>query len=331
LRGVQLLLLAIALGALAVRLTLRDGLTWSAWTYYSTPLPVIAAVFVLAALASLATGARRTAMLCVLGGLLCASGWMFTDYRTHECVASNDEIRVAMWNVSRKTRNGDAIADIGEMMRPFDPHVIGLVEAGPSTPEHVARWRSAFPGYTVVMPRENLAVLWKGDIGRYGAGELDGISQYADVVGTIEQLEVRLVLVDLDASPRFDKQRIVPEVFRIAGEGDTRTTIVMGDFNTPLDSTAFVGARSRFQHAFEESGRGLPATWPSRVPLQSIDHVWLSSDLTPTCTTLVASRGYDHKQVRVRVSRPSAYTREDLLQAVPDEDEHLVVAGDPAA
>lgn len=294
--------LTAAMIALAVRFSLRDAQPWSAWIYFATPPPVIATLLAAASALSLLIGRRRAAALWLASALSCGLAWLASSYQTHDCSVADDDLRVVLWNVSRNTRNIEGIAAIAGALSGYDPDIIGLVEAGPNGPAYRARWHREFPGYALVMPREDMAVLLRGTIERSTSGDLEGISQYADVAGTVAQRGVRIVLVDLDASPRFNRQRLIPEVLRLVGDATPDSTILMGDFNTPLDATAFRTIRTSFRHAFEEAGRGLPGTWTNRLPLFAIDHVWLSSGLVATCTELVAVSGYDHKQVRVRVS-----------------------------
>lgn len=80
-------------------------------------------------------------------------------------------------------------------------------------------------------------------------------------------------------------------------EGDT-PTIVLGDFNSPPNSTAY---RILSRSLTDSHRLGFDLTYPSRFPLWRIDYVWCK-DLEPVGSTAVNTGVSDHCAVRATVS-----------------------------
>jgi hypothetical protein len=206
---------------------------------------------------------------------------------------------VLLLNTARGRAGWDEIA---RSLPPFDVDVIGLVEAGSRGPERQKFWEENFPEHNVYLPGGGLAIITRGDVRRISLQPLDGISRFVDAEIDLEGRLVRVLLVDLDASVRFDKRGLIADVFRAANSTPEVPTIVMGDFNTPVDSRWFDRIRSRFQHVFEQAGSGMLLTWPASLPLVAIDHVWVSDGLVPTCATIEAHTTSDHKAVTAHLT-----------------------------
>ena len=99
-------------------------------------------------------------------------------------------------------------------------------------------------------------------------------------------------------------REVVERVFELARETPDLPTIVMGDFNTPIDSVWFDGARDDFTHAFEQAGRGMLTTWPAPAPLLAIDHIWLSRQFRIDCASIGWSWASDHRPIVTDVLLP---------------------------
>lgn len=83
--------------------------------------------------------------------------------------------------------------------------------------------------------------------------------------------------------------------------GDLRHVVVMGDFNTTLDSGEFdrLFARTNLRPPPLS-----PPTWPSWKPRRPIDHVLVSEPLEPVAVEVPLLRASDHLPVAVTVALP---------------------------
>ena len=84
-------------------------------------------------------------------------------------------------------------------------------------------------------------------------------------------------------------------------------SILIGDFNATLDQSLLRSATSSCVDAAAERGRGLVATWPSRLPrwfgLQ-IDHVFTGGAIAPASLQILDLPGSDHRALLAQVIVP---------------------------
>jgi len=294
---VSITLLTLAAVCLALRFTVRDAWPLTAWIFYFAGLPaVLAGSFFVGGLAALLAGRPRRFALATTMALVVAGGWWTSAHHTNPCTVSPASVRIVSWNVARLGFGREqVVSDLVDL----DPDVILLVEGGGDDSGAYDFWRERFSGYDISLPGGGIVAMFRGTIESMSFREMIGISSYAQFDIVINERPLRAVIVDLDASPRFDKRALVPRVFDLAVSENDRPLLVAGDFNTPVDSPVFAAARRKFRHAFEASGTGLLATWPAPYPITAIDHVWVDSSVTLLCTSLYRSAASDHRAVVV--------------------------------
>ena len=300
--GAAVVLVVVVVAGVLVRMTIRDAEPWSASLYYALPLVVMAALLVAVSGAWLVAGRKGAAAIASAVAILFAGIWLARTSYSNPCRPGPDDIRVLLLNTARGKAGWHQVVRV---LPPFDIDVIGLVEAGGKGPARQKFWEDNFPDHKVFLPGGGLAIITRGDVRRISFQPLDGISRYADAELDLNGRLLRVLLVDFDASPLFDRRRLVAAVFRAAESTPDIPTIVMGDFNTPIDSRWFERVRDRFRHVFEEAGEGLLVTWPTPLPLIAIDHIWVSESLRPTCATLEPQEMSDHRLVAAHLSPPS--------------------------
>lgn len=292
---------AVAIANVMLHATIADRTPLSAWVFYFVPLPVSALALLVAALLFVGAMRPRSALAAGVAAFSLYGFWASAHTFDQPCESTDaNDLRVVSWNVNHLRRGMDAVA---AQLETTGAHVIGLVEASHPSPKHLEFWRARFPGHTVLLPGGGLVLIVRGDVVSTQMRELIGISRLLVADVEIDGAPLRVALADLDASPRFDKKALLQSTFDAAGHGETLPTIVMGDFNTPIDSLWFRAVRGTYAHAFEKAGSGLLATWPSERPLLAIDHIWASRGLTATCARLEATPLSDHSIVRADFRR----------------------------
>jgi endonuclease/exonuclease/phosphatase (EEP) superfamily protein YafD len=307
-------MLVVGTGML-VRVTVRDESPVWAAIYYALPLIVMAALLALAALIWLAIGHRRVGAACAAAMVAFAGLWLVRTTYAKPCVTHDGDVRVMLLNTARGHAGWDEIA---RELPPFDVDIIGLVEAGGKGPARQQFWEENFPEHHVYLPGGGLAILTRGDLRRVSVHRLDGISRYADAEIDLEGRLLHLILTDFDASPRFDRKRMIGAVFRAAQSEPDVPTIVMGDFNTPIDSLWFERVRPRFHHVFEAAGSGMLVTWPEPLPLVAIDHMWVSDGIKATCAAIESHMMSDHRLVSAHLELPKEDDGDAPLAQAPD-------------
>jgi len=83
----------------------------------------------------------------------------------------------------------------------------------------------------------------------------------------------------------------------IAARNSDLPLLVVGDFNTPLDSVHVDLLRSDLTNAFESSGTGYRETWPVILPVLSLDQIWGNSGIRWHRSWCESSLRSDHRRV----------------------------------
>jgi endonuclease/exonuclease/phosphatase (EEP) superfamily protein YafD len=115
-----------------------------------------------------------------------------------------------------------------------------------------------------------------------------------------EVVAVHPISPDVD-TPQWERE--IKDLSRAAGEHGLR--ILAGDFNATLDHAAFRTVLSRgYNDAAEQHGSGLSPTWPSSMPLVTIDHVVVDNRAAVRDYRVFDVQGSDHHAVFAEVQLP---------------------------
>ncbi|MDQ7808072.1 endonuclease/exonuclease/phosphatase family protein [Amycolatopsis sp. A133] len=116
----------------------------------------------------------------------------------------------------------------------------------------------------------------------------------------VEVVAVHPISPDVD-KPQWERE--IKDLSRPAGEHGLR--ILAGDFNATLDHVAFRTVLARGYHdAAEERGEGLAPTWPSSLPVVTIDHVVVDNRAAVLDYRVFDVPGSDHRAVFAEVRLP---------------------------
>ena len=115
-----------------------------------------------------------------------------------------------------------------------------------------------------------------------------------------EVVAVHPISPDVD-TPQWERE--IKDLSRAAGEHGLR--ILAGDFNATLDHAAFRTVLSRgYNDAAEQRGSGLSPTWPSSMPVVTIDHVVVDNRAAVRDYRVFDVQGSDHHAVFAEVQLP---------------------------
>lgn len=267
---------ALVLGVF-LQFGLKDRIPGISLLFYAMPKPCLAALAI-----TLAIWPRvrwRSRMAAALAAVTLAGLWISTSWHQPKPVATtprnpDQEVRILYWNLCRPTGVQEAMV---KLVQEFQPHVAAFVEPGQGDMEARCKtYESLLPGYQAAwMPR---GILWLSKVpSRYRArGKLEGIGAFArfDVDGLGPTFPV--VVGDVYPNPFHSRKGQLAEILEHAqGRSDA---IMLGDFNTPLESVFFEPFRQNYTQALEQAGQGFQETWPLGFPLLSLDHLWLGHD-----------------------------------------------------
>ncbi|WP_438860679.1 endonuclease/exonuclease/phosphatase family protein [Amycolatopsis solani] len=115
-----------------------------------------------------------------------------------------------------------------------------------------------------------------------------------------EIVAVHPISPDVD-TPQWERE--MKDLSRAAGEHGLR--ILAGDFNATLDHAAFRTVLSRgYNDAAEERGSALAPTWPSSLPVVTIDHVVVDNRAAVLDYRVFDVPGSDHRAAFAEVRLP---------------------------
>jgi endonuclease/exonuclease/phosphatase (EEP) superfamily protein YafD len=110
--------------------------------------------------------------------------------------------------------------------------------------------------------------------------------------------ELHLLQTDIYALPGHYRGTALRRLGEIARASADAPVIILGDFNTPRNSHFFQDWRAGgLRNAFEAAGHGYAATWPSPLPVLSLDQIWFNSRLRAVRSEHVTSWSSDHRAV----------------------------------
>ncbi|HVJ67010.1 MAG TPA: endonuclease/exonuclease/phosphatase family protein, partial [Caulifigura sp.] len=110
---------------------------------------------------------------------------------------------------------------------------------------------------------------------------------------------------DIAANQFYQREPHLRELAKRAGLRKN-PVIIIGDFNTPMDSVHLGLLRNMgLTEAFESAGSGYQPTWPVPCPVLSLDQIWLDPRLQPISCSRHWSWRSDHAAA-VAVIRPTS-------------------------
>lgn len=297
------------ISCLVIRFLVKDRIDALSVVYYCTPLPVLAIFSLLLGIIWLLSKRLRIAQACFLFTLACLAIWSYKNISLNSHAQSAGEMKLFFWNTASSRR----AEEITRYVQNFNADIIGFVEAGIGK-KKVVTWQHAFPNYEVQVLPGNMALLTRGKILSTESGSLNKRGRFNLLNVALDGKLFYVLLVDIDGDPlrsRAPAFEQLAEMIRSYAHGNL---IVMGDFNTPLDSVLFEPFRQYLVHAFESAGMGFSPSWPVPLPVLVIDHIWVSKSLTVVNCNLNWSRYSDHRSVVAHIESPPSAAGETCLR-----------------
>lgn len=293
LRWIPNALLLLTLCALAVRMTVRDGLAWSAALFYISPWPLLFLAWPV--LGWWRRRMRFSWQTAAAGLAVTVAGWWLQPGIPALPVAAAPEgapLKVMFWNIGHPKK---IPAEVHELITLHRPQLLVLAEAEKLTSQEKTGFEQRHPGYRIVSCEGGLVAAVQGNLTLERSQYL---AYRTRVHGLTAHFEGRpepwhLVLADLGPWPLLPRTDRTNRILEMAG--NQPRTLVIGDFNTPYESTSFDSWRQNWHHGLAQApdSPGLP-TWPIGLPLLAIDHVWMSRDLTPVAALKGTPWWFDH-------------------------------------
>jgi endonuclease/exonuclease/phosphatase (EEP) superfamily protein YafD len=279
-----------------LRLTIRDRVPGFAVLFYALPYGVLVPLAAGITIARLRRGPRVRGVYWALGLAFLTVGWAAADWRLHhgELPRHDKTIRVLCWNTCRGYAGWERIA---AELPAYDADVIVLIEAGDPTETMRGIWRRQCPGYDVSLLGGGMVCLVRGSSGDATAPRVDDKSQLRQITVSVQGQELTCLVVDANSSPFYLRRGPLETIAQHADALSDHPVLVLGDFNTPVDSALLGPLRERHQNSFEIAGDGYRPTWPVIVPVLALDQVWGNRRIRFGACHHAWSRCSDHRPV----------------------------------
>ncbi len=275
---------------LLLQFILKDRVAFLAPLFYALPLPLLAAVSLAGAAGLLLKRRRRLAAgafgVCLAVGII----WICRSWNAAPQPGRDGSIRTAFWNTMH---NHYPTADYAADLCTYDADIIGLVEA----PAELTAWQRLFPDHRVD-GSGSMKLLVRGEILQRRANHIPKELKLQHWTIRVRGARLEVFLVDMDANPFYNRKRALTMLYdQITRAGDA-PVIVMGDFNTPLESVHYADLRQDLTPA---EPNGFRETWPFGLPVLSLDQVWLGNGATALGCAKQSRRRSDHAALFVDV------------------------------
>jgi hypothetical protein len=284
--------------SLLVRLTVRDHISGLSALYYATPLPVLSAIAFLIGLSWFERKSlkRSLAFLFVAAGSLFV--WGFTNIHGNSHPELPGNARLFFWNAARGVLGVEGMISHASHI---NADVIGIVEAGVDKQGNEVAWRRGFREQQICVLKGDMLFITSGEAVCVETGELGHGGAYNVLITKLNGNTFTTILVDIDPNPFQSRARAFVALTRVVEAHLQDSLIVMGDFNTPIDSIYFDPLRRELVHSFENCGTGLSATWPMPLPILTIDHLWVGRNIRLSKCQANWSHFSDHRSLTVEV------------------------------
>ena len=286
--------------AVLLRATVRDEWWISAPFFYALPLTVqVVAWFMLALVWRRRRWLRTWALGMSAGCFIWWTQALWKPLEIHKLRTSDRPVNVLFWNIGHTKRLPESLRTL---ILEREPEFIGLAESEELDRIAMAELQLAVPGYTVLQMPDGMIAMVRGT-GKVLTSKWLKQSSRVHVVSaqlnSMPGLTWRFVLCDIGPFPPLPRTEILKEQLRQAG-AEPRT-LVVGDFNTPIDSAGFDAWHARFEHGIADclDYSGPPETWCHGLPVLSIDHQWGSRDLIPAKAEKGSQVFMDHQWLLV--------------------------------
>ena len=266
---------------------LRDGHVAAAPFFYALPVPVSAGALLVAAVLGRGRWRRRTAAIVALLAL----GWWFSQSYGWAWPQAGER-KAIIWNMGRPPHPFQPLITL---VRTEQPDVVALVETGSLGMNEVRAYERMLPGYRMAALPAGLSCLVRGQFLGASLTSLGNAGFAACFRVSFGGEPMKVFVPDIEAEPLVPRRHQLERLAALTRGGSRM--IVMGDFNTPMESVWLEGMRGFCVNTMDGPHRGFRETWLYNLPLLSLDQVWLSRDLKPVFTSKRLTMASDHAPV----------------------------------
>ncbi|CDF80524.1 endonuclease/exonuclease/phosphatase [Formosa agariphila KMM 3901] len=262
---------------LLIHFVLKDRISPLIFIFYACPLILVIAYGFLVSLSVYKHKVISIVVLC-MNILVCIYWYNNFHYNTYDTTLNSAEqtYSIFYWNISRPDKLPLDI--IAENIQTYNPEIIAFVEAKDVSEIDLLALKKQYPLYDIKHLEGEMLIAVQGKIDTVTFNKISNGSKSNLVTATIQDYKVTFLITDLLANPALSKRKDFKNMLSIVDSNPI--DFVIGDFNTPYESHFFDSFKPRFE-SFHNYNNGFTGTWPSKLPLIEIDHMWLHNKWQP--------------------------------------------------
>ena len=269
--------------SLLIHFVLKDNFYWSSFLFYALPLPIIIAFNVL-----ILPFSGEKFKIKIKGAIVfLVICWCFQSLVFNLGSNEKADLDIVYWNAGHTQGFDDAFNQNKNA-----PDVMVLVEYDTTDYKSI---RLKYPDFHFYLSKEGIGICSKQQIKNVQ-------EQTSPRNSTVLKFKTfGLQFFALDVTPNVFNFRKSEFDFINTHIDKKLQTIILGDFNTPLESVHLKNFKSSYLHAFTESGIGFKETWFWNLPILTLDHIWVSKDLHILKTKKIHGFKSDHNMIKTQI------------------------------
>ncbi|MEP5339055.1 MAG: endonuclease/exonuclease/phosphatase family protein [Algibacter sp.] len=282
----RLINILIIIALLVIHFIIKENSYNSSLLFYTFPLPVIIIGILLLSI-FLSKKARKWNLILAFVLLVIWFGRSFKINSADKIIET--DIEIVFWNASHDRNFDEAFKENKGV-----PDILVLAEHGDF---QINTFKLKYPVYHFYRSIRGISIFSKSEIKILD----ETTSKYKTNIINFETYNLNVFAIDVSASMDVPRSWELGFVNSIIKEG--KNTVLLGDFNVPLESKYFDDIKINFSHAFAEKGNGLQETWFWNIPLLSLDHIWVSKDLEILKTEKINTFKSDHSMIKTYIRK----------------------------
>ncbi|MGC6431844.1 MAG: endonuclease/exonuclease/phosphatase family protein [Jejuia sp.] len=225
----------------------------------------------------------------LLISVFCLLIWISRSYTINEVeeVHASDNLEILFWN----SQHSKGLKEAFEANQGV-PELCVLVECNMESTRYAEQ---NFPNSHFYLSEEGIGVFSKKPISKLN----EVTSKDNSTILSFDYEGCAFYAIDISAS-LFNNRRHSFSFLKSELRAKTNV-VVLGDFNTPIESMHYSFLKSNFNNVFEVKGNGFRETWFWNIPVLALDHIWVSNDLSITETEKINTWESDHSLIRTKI------------------------------
>lgn len=277
---------------LAIHFVLKDKIYPISVLFYAFPLFIIIAIGIFVSI--IFFNHKKTFYFIVIGQLLLIIYWFNYYYSFAEVKPETTKTScILFWNVAKKEQL--PINILVKNIKEENISNIALVEAENITQKNLLTLKEKLPDFNFKKLKGNMFFGSLNIIKNVNYTSKDKSYKFNLIETENKDLKIeKILIIDIYANPFFNRKTPLENTFKYIK--NSKTDIIVGDFNTPFNSIHFSEYKNNFK-SFHGLSKGSSATWAYGLPLLELDHIWVNKKYIPVSLTKKNYKVSDHQML----------------------------------